>query len=357
MRYAWVVLYVVVGVPQFVAIRAGLEHWFSMGLLPVGLGALPLAYVPILGAATSALAAMDVWGWSGLGAASLYLFTAALPFLAIALAGAGSSEDGESTERGGSSERAVPAAGAAAMIRPLPDRAVPEPETASILAQAGASPLDSFSVAVNGAGSASDADYGLFERAFKEIETQQLAKGIWARALSESGGDEHRARALYISLRVDHLQKELATHARREAEQEKISEAIPDLSADPATSFRLAVEYLTGESRPRDPFIAFELFRGASQGGLSAAQYNVGLMYERGEGVSTDASAALHWYRQAAAQGHFRAMLRLARAFQLGQLGLPISPQEESAWRAKAVATKRHSSTREPEQAIGQPVT
>ena len=344
MRHAWVVLYIVVGVPQFVAIRAGLEHWFGMGSLTAGLGALPLAYVPVLGAAASALAAMDAWGWSGLGAASLYVFTAVLPFLAFALAGAGTGEGGGLTAPGEPSERADPSSDSGPVTRSSSGKTAPERETASLLARAGASPLDSFSVAVDGASPASDADYGLFERAFKEIETHQLAKGIWARALSESGGDENRARALYISLRVDHLRKELAAHARREAEQERISEAIPDPSADPATSFRLAVEYLTGESRARDPFIAFELFFGAARGGLSTAQYNVGLMYERGEGVEANAAAALHWYRQAAAQSHFRAMLRLARAYQLGQLGLPVSPHDESAWRAKAVATKQRSS-------------
>ena len=61
MRHAWVVLYIVVGVPQFVAIRAGLEHWFGMGSLTAGLGALPLAYVPVLGAAASALAVLGQW--------------------------------------------------------------------------------------------------------------------------------------------------------------------------------------------------------------------------------------------------------------------------------------------------------
>ena len=45
-------------------------------------------------------------------------------------------------------------------------------------------------------------------------------------------------------------------------------------------------------------------FKRAAIGGDPKSQYNLGLMYERGDGVDQDFAQATHLYKQAAAQGH-----------------------------------------------------
>ncbi|HKY81329.1 MAG TPA: hypothetical protein VJM09_07625, partial [Sphingobium sp.] len=48
-------------------------------------------------------------------------------------------------------------------------------------------------------------------------------------------------------------------------------------------------------------------WRPLAQAGDPDAQFNMGQAYKLGRGVTADMSAALDWYRKAAAQGHVRA--------------------------------------------------
>ena len=57
---------------------------------------------------------------------------------------------------------------------------------------------------------------------------------------------------------------------------------------------------------------AFEWYEEAAKQGRADAQYNLGLMYERGQGVDQDDSMAMRWYAKAAAQGHEQAQGRIA---------------------------------------------
>ena len=47
----------------------------------------------------------------------------------------------------------------------------------------------------------------------------------------------------------------------------------------------------------------------AAEQGLMKAQYDLGVMNERGDGVEKDMARAAHWYAQAAEQGHEEATL------------------------------------------------
>ena len=58
---------------------------------------------------------------------------------------------------------------------------------------------------------------------------------------------------------------------------------------------------------------ALEEFREAAKQGNPEAQFDLGLMYERAQGVSEDPAEAALWYRKAAAQGHDLAQKRLGR--------------------------------------------
>ena len=63
--------------------------------------------------------------------------------------------------------------------------------------------------------------------------------------------------------------------------------------------------------------------------GLAVAQYNLGVSYERGEGVGQDWEEAVKWYRLAADQGYDRAMDRLSSLeANAGPSGRPTNPGE-----------------------------
>jgi len=73
----------------------------------------------------------------------------------------------------------------------------------------------------------------------------------------------------------------------------------------------------------------------AADSNLAWAQYNLGLMYRKGEGVARSDAEAAHWYRLAAVQGHADAQLKLAGLFYLG-LGVPRSYAQAAVWYRKA---------------------
>jgi localization factor PodJL len=56
---------------------------------------------------------------------------------------------------------------------------------------------------------------------------------------------------------------------------------------------------------------------------LAPAQYRLGGMYEKGQGVAKDMEAARRWYERAAQAGHVKAMHNLAVLHAEGGLGAP----------------------------------
>lgn len=68
----------------------------------------------------------------------------------------------------------------------------------------------------------------------------------------------------------------------------------------------------------------------AGQGDADAA-YNLGHMYENGQGVPQDYAEAMKWYRLAADQGHPLAQVHLGYAFRFGR-GVPEDETEAVKW-------------------------
>ncbi|MBK6658031.1 MAG: sel1 repeat family protein [Proteobacteria bacterium] len=66
------------------------------------------------------------------------------------------------------------------------------------------------------------------------------------------------------------------------------------------------------------------------------AQYFLGRMYERGEGVEKDAKAAAKWYRKAAEKGVNDAQFRLASMYENG-VGVPRDMEYAYGWYSVAV--------------------
>jgi TPR repeat protein len=75
--------------------------------------------------------------------------------------------------------------------------------------------------------------------------------------------------------------------------------------------------------------------RRLAEQGKAWAQYNLGLAYDKGEGVKQDDTEAVKWYRKAAEQGHARAQNNLGWMYAHGE-GVPQDYAEAARWSRKA---------------------
>jgi TPR repeat protein len=80
---------------------------------------------------------------------------------------------------------------------------------------------------------------------------------------------------------------------------------------------------------------ALRLIRPQANDGDAVAQYNLGLMYATGQGVSQDYVMAAIWLRKAAEQGYAFAQSNLGTLYRDGR-GVPSDPAEAVAWFQKA---------------------
>lgn len=75
----------------------------------------------------------------------------------------------------------------------------------------------------------------------------------------------------------------------------------------------------------------------AAEKGQAVAQYRLGTLYERGQGIPADAAKAQRWYELAANQGNRKAMHNLAVSYASGAAGKK-NMAEAARWFAKAAA-------------------
>ena len=99
--------------------------------------------------------------------------------------------------------------------------------------------------------------------------------------------------------------------------------------------FNLGQMYDQGQGVPQDFGEAAKWFRKAAEQGLSWAQNNLGVMYREGEGVPQDYPEAAKWFSEAAEQGHTDAQYNLGVAWSRGE-GVPQDDTEAATWFRKA---------------------
>jgi len=73
---------------------------------------------------------------------------------------------------------------------------------------------------------------------------------------------------------------------------------------DAFAQFNLGVMYENGEGVPENDAEAVKWYRKAADQGLADAQFNLGLMYENGEGVPENSIRAYVWWSMAKTQGN-----------------------------------------------------
>jgi hypothetical protein len=89
---------------------------------------------------------------------------------------------------------------------------------------------------------------------------------------------------------------------------------------------------------------ALNLWLPLAEQGDSAAQFNVGVLYEKGLGVAQDMREAARWYRKAAEQGDAEAQYDMGRLHETGA-GVSMDPEEARKWYAAVIANARKDAT------------
>jgi len=90
-------------------------------------------------------------------------------------------------------------------------------------------------------------------------------------------------------------------------------------AGDSKTQYNLGMRYLAGRGVTKDSAEAAKWFERAAVQGLAEAQFNLGVLYQHGEGVAQDDRLAFFWYQSAADQGLPRAQHNLAVAYAEGK--------------------------------------
>ena len=88
---------------------------------------------------------------------------------------------------------------------------------------------------------------------------------------------------------------------------------------DAGAQYNLGVTYDKGEGVIQDYKEVVKWYRLAAKKGDATAQYNLGLMYDNGRGVTQDYKEAAKWYRLAAKQGHASAQYNLGVTYAKGE--------------------------------------
>lgn len=108
-------------------------------------------------------------------------------------------------------------------------------------------------------------------------------------------------------------------------------------SGDPAAQFELGTMYDLGNGMPQSARTAFKWFQQAAEAGLPEAEFNVAIMLDSGRGAAQNVSAAAAWYARSAARGNHRAQYNLGLLYAAGD-GVPRNADLAAFWFRQAVA-------------------
>ena len=106
---------------------------------------------------------------------------------------------------------------------------------------------------------------------------------------------------------------------------------------DARAQYEVAMMYYRGQGVARNNATGFDWAKKAAEQGFAMAQNRVGVSFERGEGVAQNVSTALEWYRKAAAQGESYAQNNLGRML-LFVRGVPQDPGQAYEFFGRAAA-------------------
>jgi hypothetical protein len=113
--------------------------------------------------------------------------------------------------------------------------------------------------------------------------------------------------------------------------------AIKDLAmcGNTLAQYNLGLMYDKGQGVSQSSTTAAQWYQKAADQGHICSQYNLGLMYESGLGVHKNSTTAAYWYRKAAEQGHANSQYNLGLMYEYG-LGVRHSHVEAKEWFGKS---------------------
>src|SRR5258708_38686138 len=118
------------------------------------------------------------------------------------------------------------------------------------------------------------------------------------------------------------------------------TEALAQLSAiaarrEPEADYWIGAIYEKGEGVPRNFAPAARWYGLAADQGIAAAQFRLGLLYDAGKGVTANRATALQLYQAAAKQGHLGAMRAIGMAYEGGN-GVELNLAMALTWYHRA---------------------
>ncbi len=105
-------------------------------------------------------------------------------------------------------------------------------------------------------------------------------------------------------------------------------------AGDPEAVYQLSFFFLGLDSW--DPEQAISLILTAAERDVPEAQYWLAWQYDSGPLLPNDPALALRWYQASADRDHRLALQRLAEAYRVGDLGLPVDRKKASLLNARA---------------------
>lgn len=100
---------------------------------------------------------------------------------------------------------------------------------------------------------------------------------------------------------------------------------------DAAAQYEIGRLYAKGQGVWQNYPEAAKWYRRAAEQGHAEAQLSLGILYEEGTGVPLDLSKATYWYRKAAEQGDMRAQMRAGFMYGTGR-GVPVNHVQAYLW-------------------------
>lgn len=99
--------------------------------------------------------------------------------------------------------------------------------------------------------------------------------------------------------------------------------------------FNLGLMYSKGEGVKQSKTNAVKWYKKSAEQGFAAAQYSLAIMYYRGEGIKQSKTDAAKWYKKAAKQGFAAAQFNLALMYYEGE-GVRQNKSTAKEWFGKA---------------------
>ena len=104
---------------------------------------------------------------------------------------------------------------------------------------------------------------------------------------------------------------------------------------DARAQYYLGLMYARGEGLPEDNHQAAHWFRKSAEQGNPQSQYHLGMLYANGKGVPEDDRQAVHWLSESARQGDAQAQFNLGIMYELGE-GVPEDDRQAVNWYQQA---------------------